>query len=410
MVIKERYKQTEIGLIPNDWEVKTLGDIAFVLGGGTPSTNINSYWNGDINWFTPTEIGSKKYSHESIRKLTKLGFENSSAKILPVGTILLTSRAGIGDISMLMNEGCTNQGFQSLVPKKDVYNEFLYYLVATLKSTLIQNASGSTFLEISPNKVKSIEIALPSLVEQTSIATALSDADGLITGLEKLITKKRNIKQGAMQQLLQPKEGWEVKKIIELSENKKELFDDGDWVESEHIINEGVRLIQTGNIGIGKYLEKGSKKYISENSFLELKCKPLIKGDILICRLADPAGRACIFPDINEQKVITSVDVTIFRPKNELVNRNFLLYTFSTSKWFQQIIEKVGGTTHKRISRSSLGNIKISLPALEEQIRIASILTDMDAELLALEQKLEKYKKVKLGMMQELLTGKTRLV
>ena len=84
MVIKEGYKQTEIGLIPNDWEVKTLGDIAFVLGGGTPSTNINSYWNGDINWFTTTEIGSKKYSFESIRKLTKLGFENSSAKILPI--------------------------------------------------------------------------------------------------------------------------------------------------------------------------------------------------------------------------------------------------------------------------------------------------------------------------------------
>lgn len=280
-----------------------------------------------------------------------------------------------------------------------------------VQNQIISTIVGGAIPTLSQKQVLSFKIPLPpSLAEQTAIATALSDADGLITGLEKLITKKRNIKQGAMQQLLQPKEGWEVKKIIELSENKKELFDDGDWVESEHIINEGVRLIQTGNIGIGKYLEKGSKKYISENSFLELKCKPLIKGDILICRLADPAGRACIFPDINEQKVITSVDVTIFRPKNELVNRNFLLYTFSTSKWFQQIIEKVGGTTHKRISRSSLGNIKISLPALEEQIRIASILTDMDAELSALEQKLDKYKKVKLGMMQELLTGKTRLV
>ena len=389
MDLKTGYKQTEIGLIPMDWEVKTLGDVLKIKHGRDQK-----------------QVQSTNGKYPILGTGGLMGFTD---KFLYNKESVLIGRKGTIDKPRYMNTPfwTVDTLFYSEIFKENSA-KYLYYNFLNIDWYSYNEASGVPSLNA--KTIENISIPIPTLAEQTAIATALSDADGLITGLEKLIAKKRNIKQGAMQQLLQPKEGWEVKKIIELSENKKELFDDGDWVESEHIINEGVRLIQTGNIGVGKYLEKGSKKYISENSFIELKCKPLIKGDILICRLADPAGRACIFPDINEQKVITSVDVTIFRPKIELVNRNFLLYTFSTSKWFQQIIEKVGGTTHKRISRSSLGNIRISLPALEEQTRIAKILFDMDAELSALEQKLEKYKKVKLGMMQELLTGKTRLV
>ena len=213
-----------------------------------------------------------------------------------------------------------------------------------------------------------------------------------------------------MQGLLEPKEGWVVNTIIELADKKKELFDDGDWVESEHITNRGIRLIQTGNIGIGIYLEKDNKKYISEESFFELGCKELRVGDLLICRLAEPAGRACIFPSIGEEKVITSVDVSIFRPSFEKVNRQFLNQIFSTNQWFNAISDLCGGTTHKRISRGALGRIEIQLPKIEEQIRIATILSDVDAEIAALETKLEKYKMIKLGMMQNLLTGKIRLV
>jgi type I restriction enzyme, S subunit len=184
------------------WEVKRLGDVAEVIGGGTPSSFISTYWNGNINWFTPTEIGKNKYTFESVRKITKEGFLNCSGKMLPIGTILLTTRAGIGDLSILMKEGCTNQGFQSLIAKKDCNNEYLYYLMQTLKPILIQNASGSTFLEISPNKIKQIEILFPPLAEQTRIATILSDMDAEILGLETKLDKYRQIKLGMMQNLL----------------------------------------------------------------------------------------------------------------------------------------------------------------------------------------------------------------
>ena len=406
MVIKEGYKQTEIGVIPNDWEVKSLGDIAFVLGGGTPSTMINSYWNGDINWFTPTEIGSKKYSYESIRKLTKLGFENSSSKILPVGTILLTSRAGIGDISILMNEGCTNQGFQSLVAKKDVHNEFLYYLVSTLKSVLLQNASGSTFLEISPNKVKSIEIVLPSLAEQTAIATALSDADGLITGLEKLIAKKRNIKQGAMQQLLQPKEGWEVKKLGEICD-----FQNGTALEKYFNKKDGYKVISIGN-----YSENGvfneTNNFIAKYNYPFVKKFILNKGELAFL-MNDKTAVGTI---IGRVLYIEENDKYIFNQRTmrlssniEFIDSKFLFHLINSDHYHSLFVKLAKPGTQIYLNTNDVLDFEIIIPNIEEQVRIATILSDMDAELSALEQKLEKYKKIKLGMMQELLTGKTRL-
>lgn len=151
--------------------MKKLGEIVDIVGGGTPSTFVSEYWNGTINWFTPTEIGLNKYTYESQRKLTKEGLSNCSARILPIGTILLTSRAGIGDLSILKSEGFTNQGFQSLISKEGYSNEYIYYLMLTLKNVLLKNASGSTFLEISPNKIKQIEVAIPDYDEQTRIAT-----------------------------------------------------------------------------------------------------------------------------------------------------------------------------------------------------------------------------------------------
>lgn len=190
-------------LKPKDgWQRKKLGDIADVVSGGTPSSFVPEYWNGEINWFSPTEIGSEKYTFESVRKISKLGLANSSAKILPIGTILLTSRAGIGDLSILKIEATTNQGFQSLVVKEGNYNEFVYYLMQILKSELIKNASGSTFLEISPSKVRAIEVVVPRYDQQVEIAVILSEIDRELQILEHKLQKAKSIKLGMMQNLL----------------------------------------------------------------------------------------------------------------------------------------------------------------------------------------------------------------
>lgn len=202
---------------------------------------------------------------------------------------------------------------------------------------------------------------------------------------------------------------WEVTTLLALVKGKKELFDDGDWIESEHITSQGVRLVQTGNIGIGCFVEKEDRKYISEASFTSLRCKQLLTGDLLICRLADPAGRASVFPNIGERKVVTSVDVTICRPPVETVNRTYLANLFSTSEWFRKVSDRSGGTTHKRISRSALGRIPFELPPLPEQDAIATALSDVDALLGALERLIAKKRDLKQAAMQQLLTGQTRL-
>ena len=165
-------------LTPKDkWIRLSIGDVAHVIGGGTPDTNIEDYWNGNIQWFTPSEIGKEKYVTESERTLTQKGLDNSSAKILPPNTILLSTRATIGECSIAKQECCTNQGFQSLIANK-VTPEFLYYLIQTKKKDLLSKASGSTFAEISANEVRKIHICIPGTQEeQKAIVQPLSAYD-----------------------------------------------------------------------------------------------------------------------------------------------------------------------------------------------------------------------------------------
>jgi restriction endonuclease S subunit len=220
------------------------------------------------------------------------------------------------------------------------------------------------------------------------------------------MTLKPNLKKDNTHPL---PEGWRMQTLFELADNKKEQFDDGDWIESEHITTSGIRLIQTGNIGIGNFIDKNEKKYIYESSFQSLKCKELKQGDLLISRLAEPAGRACVLGNIGESKVVTSVDVTIFRPSTMLVDRYFLSQIFSTSDWFRVVNDHCGGTTHKRISRGALGRLSVKLPPLAEQRAIAEALRDMDTLLDGLNRFIAKKRDLKQAVMQQLITGKTRL-
>ncbi|MCY4153759.1 MAG: restriction endonuclease subunit S [Gammaproteobacteria bacterium] len=191
-------------MIPEDWEVKRLGTLADIKNGATPSTQVAAYWNGTIPWCIPTDITSTpgKYLSTTERKITHAGLESCGASLLPKGALLLCSRATIGEVKIAATRMCTNQGFKSLVCKKGVSNEFLYYLLLTLKSKMVERSTGSTFLEIGKREVASIEVALPTYREQRAIAEALSDMDGLIKSLETLIAKKKAIKQATMQQLL----------------------------------------------------------------------------------------------------------------------------------------------------------------------------------------------------------------
>lgn len=196
----------ENGRLKAGWEVKKLGDVADIRSGGTPSTRIAEFWNGEILWCTPTDITAlrgKKYLYSTSRKITSKGLAVSSAEIIPENSIVMTSRATIGECAINKLPVSTNQGFKNFVPYKDVDIEFLYYQLLTQKREFIGLCSGSTFLEISKNQLFNFEIQLPRDVsEQTRIATILSDMDAEIAALETKLAKYQHIKQGMMQNLL----------------------------------------------------------------------------------------------------------------------------------------------------------------------------------------------------------------
>lgn len=196
--------RTRIEGFDDEWKKTTLDDCAYIFQGGTPRTTNADYWNGDIVWVTPSEITKLKgmYISNSERKITKAGLQNSSAQILPVGTILLCTRATIGELAIATKLMTTNQGFKNFVCKDGVDNIFMAYLLMTLKEVMISKAIGTTFLEISKKVLKAIEIVIPEYREQEAIASILTAMDEEIEALEEEKEKMIQIKEGAMDDLL----------------------------------------------------------------------------------------------------------------------------------------------------------------------------------------------------------------
>lgn len=184
------------------WEQRKLKDIAEIVGGGTPSTSVPTYWNGSIDWYSPTEVGKDNFARGSKRKISKEGLKNSSAKLLPPHkTILFTSRATIGEAAILEREGATNQGFQSIVTKEgtDVY--FLYSYKNHLKKQALIKASGSTFLEISKKAIEELQVQLPSFEEQTKIGSFFRFIDQAITLHQRKLESLKILKKSLLQQM-----------------------------------------------------------------------------------------------------------------------------------------------------------------------------------------------------------------
>ena len=185
------------------WEQRKLGDIADIVGGGTPSTNNADYWDGDIDWYAPAEIGDKIFADSSERKITKEGFENCSAKLLPAGSVLFTSRAGIGKMAILRKESCTNQGFQSIVPHEgELDSYFIFSRSDELKNYGETVGAGSTFVEVSGKQMSNMNLMMPkSYSEQIVIGKYFSQLDDLITLHQRELEKLQNIKKSMLEKM-----------------------------------------------------------------------------------------------------------------------------------------------------------------------------------------------------------------
>lgn len=183
-----------------EWEEKRLGEIADIVGGGTPESHVPDYWDGTIPWFTPSEMKTK-YLTDSVRHISASGLQNSSAKLLPVGTLVLSTRATVGELGIATRPCTTNQGFQSLIMKSGQLVEFWYYWISGHKDELIRRAAGSTFLEIGKSEVSKVAALVPHPDEQRKIAEALSALDGKIAGVRAQIAGLESFKKGLLQQM-----------------------------------------------------------------------------------------------------------------------------------------------------------------------------------------------------------------
>ena len=185
------------------WEQRKLGEMADIVGGGTPSTNVAAFWDGDIDWYTPAEIANQIYLTSSRRKITEDGYNHSSAKMLPAGTVLFTSRAGIGKTAILRRKGCTNQGFQSIVPHKDELDSyFIFSRTEELKQYGETVGAGSTFVEISGRQMENMELMMPkTLEEQKIIGQFFANLDTLIALHQRKYESLKRVKAALLQKM-----------------------------------------------------------------------------------------------------------------------------------------------------------------------------------------------------------------
>ncbi len=185
------------------WEQRKLGELADIVGGGTPSTGVSDFWDGDIDWYVPAEIAEQIYLTSSQRKITEEGYNHSSAKMLPVGTVLFTSRAGIGKTAILTRKGCTNQGFQSIVPHKgELDSYFIFSRTEELKQYGETVGAGSTFVEVSGKQMANMELMMPkTMAEQKIIGQYFANLDHLITLHQRELEKLKNIKKSCLENM-----------------------------------------------------------------------------------------------------------------------------------------------------------------------------------------------------------------
>jgi type I restriction enzyme S subunit len=421
MELNEGYKQTDLGIIPNDWDVCKLdelidlltdyesnGSFASLAENVSPVNQVSFAWyvrSTDIE--NDTQISKLRYVDESsyrfLKKTSLFGGELLFLKKGDVGRVYLfkkkTKYATLADNLYLLN---LNKKSNSVF----LYN---YFKSETGQNQIKSKVAASSIAALYKDEVKAILVPLPTITEQSAIATALSDTDILINSLEKLIAKKRNIKQGAMHKLLKTNDEWEMKKLPELV-----WFQEGPGVRNSQFTNSGVKLLNGTNIEDGKLLLEKTVRYISEKEANGWYSHFLVNdGDILI---------ACSGVSIDkfDEKVTIANSVHLplcmntstmrFQIISKELSKNFFFHFLKSKSFKSQIGGKATGSAQLNFGPSHVKMIDISFPKIEEQIHIATILSDMDAEIHALESKLVKYRNIKLGMMQNLLTGKIRLV
>jgi type I restriction enzyme S subunit len=404
------YRRTELGVLPEDWEVSLLDKLAERGSGHTPSKSHPEYWDGSIHWISLKDSDQldQRFIDKTAATITPQGLANSSAVLHPSGTVVLSRDAGIGKSAIMSTPMAVSQHFMAWQCGPYLHNLFLYYWLQSIKSELERVGMGNTIKTIGLRYFQDMKIPHPSLQEQRAIAEALSDVDELLGALEALIAKKRAIKQAAMQQLLTGKTRlpgfsgeWETASLDAIV-TKTAGFWGVEKRDGAH--DKYVSVIRAGDISPHGKLVSTASRFFSEAEFEKAHCN---LGDVVITG-SGSVGK--VWWCDGRSDVAASNFVRVLRPIGQRVDGRYLFQLLLSEASQRLMLEHIATGVMANLGSSFFTKEWLELPPLPEQTAIATALSDMDAEIAALEARRDKTRAIKQGMMQQLLTGRVRLV
>ncbi|MCI0374369.1 restriction endonuclease subunit S [Lacticaseibacillus paracasei] len=391
------------------WEKRKLGEVADIVGGGTPSTSRPEYWNGEIDWYAPAEIGTQRYVYKSRRQITELGLEKSSAVMLPANkTILFTSRAGIGNAAILTSPATTNQGFQSMIVNSNTDTYFLYSKIPDIKHKAIRVAAGSTFLEISGKSLSKIPIKLPIFEEQVKIGRLFLKIDNLIAATQRRIDALEQAKKALLQRLFD--QSWRFKGYSDPWEKRKlgetnSYFTDGNYGESYPKESElsdkenGVPFLRGSNLRNGELIEDNAN-YITKEKHAELTSGHLVEDDIVLA-VRGSLGALGYVKDENIDWNINSQLAVIRTDKSELSGK-FLVQFLLSWRGQKELLSRNTGTALKQLPIKQLKDVPVPIVNLDEQKEIGALFSSIDNLIAATQSRLSSLELLKKSLLQDL--------
>jgi type I restriction enzyme S subunit len=417
MVIPKGYKQTEVGVIPEDWDLKEFGSVVKINRGGSPrpiQDYITQADNG-VNWIKIGDVREDdKYITSTKEKIIPEGVSRS--RPVHAGDFILSNSMSFGRPYILAIDGCIHDGWLTIQKYDQTFSkEYLYYLLSSdfVYQQYISMVAGSSVKNLNKEKVAALVVTCPDLKEQEEIARSLSDIDSLIVSFEKLISKKKAIKQGAMQELLTGKrrlpgfsEEWNNFNLMKHSKIKARIGWQG-LKKSEYLDN-GYALLVTGTDFDDGRVQWDSCHYVTRTRYEQDRNIQLQNNDILITKDGS-LGKAALVQGLTKPATLNS-GIFVIRPMQNAYDSIFVYHILS-SFVFKNFLDKLSaGSTIIHLYQKDVGKFEFLLPpTIAEQKAIAAVLSEMDVDIAALEEKLAKYRQVKQGMMQQLLTGKIRL-
>ena len=386
----EEQRKSENALVPalrfegfsDPWEQRKLGEFAEIVGGGTPSTNVAEYWDGDIDWYSPAELGERTYADSSLRKITQAGYESCSAKMLPADrTILFTSRAGIGNTAILRRSGCTNQGFQSLIVNEKAVVYFIYSMSDKIKRYAEQRSSGSTFLEISGKRLAAGVFAFPDKGEQARIGALFQKLDSLIALHQRKHEKLKTVKQSLLEKMF-PKEGEDVPEI------RFEGFTD-PWEQR--------KLGEVVDVRGGKdykHLKPGPIPVYGTGGLMTYVDDALSKNE-------DAVGigrKGTIDQPYKLHAPFWTVDTLFYAVPKTGNDIEFVLCCFQRINWKA----KDESTGLPSLSKSAINDTRLLTPRLGEQSRIGALFAKLDSLIALHQRELDILKNLKQALLEKM--------